>query len=90
VCRNVEREFCERQEKVTLLLPLPSFLLVIIIGYNKSIVLLQDMIVLMCVLHTTYSSNVDIGIHCYRAYYRGILMHSTTTRLWYKVLDGFE
>jgi hypothetical protein len=38
VCRNVERELCERQEKATLLLSLPSFLSVII-GYNKSIVL---------------------------------------------------
>jgi hypothetical protein len=38
VGRNVERELCERQEKVTLLLFLPSFLLVII-GNNKSIVL---------------------------------------------------
>ena len=38
VLGNVERGLCERQEKVTLLLSPPSFLLVII-GYNKSIVL---------------------------------------------------
>jgi hypothetical protein len=49
-----------------LLLSLPSFLLVII-GYNKSIIVLQQgMIVLMYYIPLTRSSNVDIGIHCYR------------------------
>ena len=38
VLGNGERGLCERQEKVVLLLSLPSFLLVII-GYNKPIVL---------------------------------------------------
>jgi hypothetical protein len=45
VCRNEERELCERQTKDTLHLSLPSFLLVII-GYNKPIVLYQNLIVL--------------------------------------------
>ncbi len=52
----------KRRSRVTLLLSSPSFLLVII-GYNKSIVTRYDS---PNVLHTTYSSNVDIGIHCYR------------------------
>ncbi len=44
----MEKDGCdERQEKVTLLLSLPSFRFYwFIIGYNKSIVLQQDMIVL--------------------------------------------
>ncbi len=47
-CVGMEKEGCEgdKQEKVTLLLSLPSFLLVII-DYNKSIVIYKGMIVLM-------------------------------------------
>ncbi len=45
-CEEVRKKDCEEREHETLLVsPLPSFLLVII-GYNKSIVLQQHMIVL--------------------------------------------
>jgi hypothetical protein len=68
-CVRKEKESCdERQMKVTLLLSLPSFLLVIV-GYNKSIVLQQDMIVLKYYIPPIV------------AMYRDIHMHSTTTRL---------
>ena len=50
-------------ERLTLFVPLLIYWLLLVI-YNP--IVLQQSIIYPKVLHTTYSSNVGLGIHCYR------------------------